>query len=77
MVKIIQMVYSGMAHIRGFSFYSEDPESTLSGSESRPEWPPDDMCANSTRYKGSFDEREREGLQLLSPVIQKRCFYIL
>ena len=54
------------------SFDSEDPESTLSGSESRPEWPPDDMCADSTRYKGSFDEREREGLQLLSPVIQKK-----
>ena len=54
------------------SFDSEDPESTLSRSETRetrPGWPPDDMCADSTRYKGSFDEREREGLQLLSPVV--------
>ena len=33
---------------------------------------PDDMCADSTRYKGSFDEREREGLQLLSPVVQRK-----
>ena len=57
------------------SFDSEDPESTLSGSETRetrPGWPPDDMCADSTRYKGSFDEREREGLQLLSPVVQRK-----
>ena len=56
-------------------FESEDPESTLSGSETRetrPGWPPDDMCADSTRYKGSFDEREREGLQLLSPVVQRK-----
>ena len=30
------------------------------------------MCADSTRYKGSFDEREREGLQLLSPVVRKK-----
>ena len=47
-------------------FESEDPESTLSGSETRetrPGWPPDDMCADSTRYKGSFNEREREGLE--------------
>ena len=54
------------------SFDSEDPESTLSGSETRPGWPPDDMCADSTRYKGSFDEREREGLQLLSPVVRRK-----
>ena len=56
-------------------FESEDPESTLSGSETRetrPGWPPDDMCADSTRYKGSFDEWEREGLQLLSPVVQRK-----
>ena len=36
-------------------FESEDPESTLSGSETqevRPGWPPDDMCADSTRYRG-------------------------
>ena len=54
------------------SFDSEDPESTLSGSESRPGWPPDDLCADSTRYKGSFDEREREGLQLESPVVREK-----
>ena len=56
-------------------FESEDPESTLSGSETqetRPGWPPDDMCADSTRYKGSFNERERKGLQLLSPVVQSK-----
>ena len=49
-------------------FESEDPESTLSGSETqetRPGRPPDDMCADSTRYKGSFDDRDCEGLRLL------------
>ena len=51
------------------SFVSEDPESTLSGSESRPGWPPDDLCADLTRYKGSLDKREREGLQLVSPAV--------
>ena len=52
-------------------FESEDPESTLSGSETqetRPGWPPDDVCANSTHYKGSFDDRDCEGLRLLSPL---------
>ena len=56
-------------------FESEDPESTLSGSETRetrPGWPPDDMCADSTRYKGSFDDRDCEGLRLLSPLFQKK-----
>ena len=56
-------------------FESEDPESTLSGSETqeaRPGWPPDDMCADSTRYRGSFDDRDREGLRLLSPMFQKK-----
>ena len=56
-------------------FESEDPESTLSGSETqeaRPGWPPDDMCADSTRYRGSFDDRDREGLRLLSPVFQEK-----
>ena len=56
-------------------FESEDPESTLSGSETqetRPGWPPDDVCADSTRYKGSFDDRDREGLRLLSPLFQKK-----
>ena len=56
-------------------FESEDPEGTLSGSETqevRPGWPPDDMCADSTRYRGSFDDRDREGLRLLSPVFQQK-----
>ena len=56
-------------------FESEDPESTLSGSETQetgPGWPPDDICADSTRYKGSFNEQERKGLQLLSPVVQRK-----
>ena len=61
-------------HIR-ILFESEDPESTLSGSETqeaRSGWPPDDMCADSIRYKGSFDDRDREGLRLLSPVFQRK-----
>ena len=56
-------------------FESEDPESTVSGSdtqEARPGWPPDDMCADSTRYRGSFDDRDREGLRLLSPMFLQR-----
>ena len=56
-------------------FESEDPDSTVSGSdtqEARPEWPPDDMCADSTQYRGSFDDRDREGLRLLSLMLQQR-----
>ena len=56
-------------------FESEDPDSTVSGSdtqEARPGWPPDDMCADSTQYRGSFDDRDREGLRLLSPMFQQR-----
>ena len=56
-------------------FESEDPDSTASGSEiqdARPGWPPDDMCADSTQYRGSFDDRDREGLRLLSPTLQQR-----
>ena len=56
-------------------FESEDPDSTVSGSETqeaRPGWPPDDMCADSTQYRGSFDDRDREGLRLLSPMLQQR-----
>ena len=30
------------------------------------------MCADSTRYRGSFDELDREGLRLLSPVFQQK-----
>ena len=55
-------------------FESEDPDSTVSGSETqeaRPGWPPDDMCADSTQYRGSFDDRDREGLRLLSPILQQ------
>ena len=43
-------------------FESEDPESTLSGSETQevsPGWPPN-------------DDRDREGLRLLSPVFQQK-----
>ena len=56
-------------------FESEDPDSTVSGSETqeaRPGWPPDDMCVDSTQYRGSFDDRDREGLRLLSPMLQQR-----
>ena len=56
-------------------FESEDQESALSGSETQeagPGWPPDEVCADSTRYKGSFDDRDREGLRLLSPSFQKK-----
>ena len=56
-------------------FEPEDPESSLSGSdtqEARPGWPSDDMCADSTRYRGSFDDRDREGLRLLSPMFQQK-----
>ena len=52
---------------------SQDLESILSDSDSqevRPGWPPDDMCADSTRCKQSFSERERQGLQLLSPAVR-------
>ena len=48
-------------------FESEDPDSTVSGSETqevRPGWPPDDVYADSTQYRGSFDDRDREGLRL-------------
>ena len=40
-------------------FESEDPDSTVSGSdtqEARPGWPPDNMCVDSTQYRGSFDD---------------------
>ena len=30
------------------------------------------MCADSTRYRGSFDDRDREGLLLLSPMFQQK-----
>ena len=56
-------------------FESEDQESTLSGSETQEAglgWPPDDVCADSTRYKGLFDDRDREGLRLLSPSFQNK-----
>ena len=51
---------------------SQDLESISSESDSqevRPGWPPDDMCADSTRCKQSFSERERQGLQL-SPAVR-------
>ena len=30
------------------------------------------MCADSTQYRGSFDDRDREGLRLFSPMLQQR-----
>ena len=60
-------------------FESEDLESTSSGSDSqeaRPGWPPDDMCTDSTRCKESFNERERKGLQLLSPAVQSKVLQL-
>ena len=70
--RIVQEVCRWMVHT---NVYSEDPDSTVSGSdtqEARPGWPPDDMCTDSTQYRGSFDDRDREGLFLLSPMFQQR-----
>ena len=56
-------------------FESEDPDSTVSGSDTqevRPGWPQEDMRADLPRYRGSFDDRDRDGLRLLSPVFQQR-----
>ena len=56
-------------------FESEDPNSTTPRSEiqeARPRWLPDDICTDSTQYRGSFDDRDREGLRLLSPTLQQR-----
>ena len=56
-------------------FGSEDLESISSDSDSlenRPGWPPDDMCADSTRGRQSFSEQERQGLQLLSPIVRNK-----
>ena len=56
-------------------FESEDPDSTISGSdtqEARPGWPPENMSTDLPRYMGSFDDRDREGLRLLSPMFQQR-----
>ena len=56
-------------------FELEDQGSAVSGSETQedgPGWPPDEGCADSTRYKGSFDDRDREGLRLLSPSFQEK-----
>ena len=56
-------------------FESEDLESISSGSdlqEVRPGWPPDGMCADSTHCRESFNEQERQGLQLLSPAVRSK-----
>ena len=56
-------------------FESKDLESISSDSDSqevRPGWPPDDMCADSTRCRQSFSEKERQGLQLLSPAVRSK-----
>ena len=63
----------GYTEVKRNSFESQDLESISSDSDSqevRPGWPPDDMCADSTRCKQSFSERERQGLQLLSPAVR-------
>ena len=60
-------------------FESEDLESTTSGSDSqevRPGWPPDDICMDSTRCRESFNERERKGLQLLSPAVRRKVLQL-
>ena len=60
-------------------FESEDLGSVSSSSDSQevgPGWPPVDMGADSTRCRQSFSEKERQGLQLLSPAVQRsgaRC----
>ena len=63
----------GYTEVKRNSLESQDLESISSDSDSqevRPGWPPDDMCADSTRCKQSFSERERQGLQLLSPAVR-------
>ena len=63
----------GYTEVKRNSLESQDLESISSESDTqevRPGWPPDDMCADSTRYKQSFSERERQGLQLLSPAVR-------
>ena len=63
----------GYTDVKRNSLESQDLESISSDSDSqevRPGWPPDDMCADSTRCKQSFSERERQGLQLLSPAVR-------
>ena len=60
-------------------FESEDQGDALSGSgtqEARPGWPPDEVCADSTQYKGSFDDRDREGLRLVSPSFQQKVLQL-
>ena len=73
--RIVQEVCRGMVHTKRILFESEDPDSTVSGSdtqEARPGWPPEDMSTDLPRYRGSFDDRDREGLRLLSPMFQQR-----
>ena len=56
-------------------FESEDLGSVSSSSDSqevRPGWPPVDMGADSTRCRQSFSEKERQGLQLLSPAVRSK-----
>ena len=56
-------------------FESEDVGSVSSSSDSqevRPGWPPVDMGADSTRGRQSFSEKERQGLQLLSPAVRSK-----
>ena len=68
-----ESVGGGYTEVKRNSLESQDLESISSDSDSqevKPGWPPDDMCADSTRCKQSFSERERQGLQLLSPAVR-------
>ena len=70
-----QVVRRGMAHIKGYCWNQRTQRALYREAKhrkTRPGWPPDDMCADSTRYKGSFDDRDCEGLRLLSPLFKKK-----
>ena len=65
----LRVTRSGMAHIRGSCLNRKIKGARY---QAGPGWPPDEVCADSTRYKGSFDDRDREGLRLLSPSFQEK-----
>ena len=56
-------------------FESDDPDSASSGSgiqEARPRWAPDNMYQDSTRYRGSTEDRDREELRLPGSTLEQR-----
>ena len=56
-------------------FESEDPDSTSSGSgiqEARPRWPQDNPYQDSTQYRGSTEDRDREELRLPGSTLEQR-----